>query len=125
MSSPLLAAALCFALGKPAASWDGGPLTRASRIQSEELDDLSAKAQAAASSTRTTLAELVPGATCACTGRVYSASCPAGWAEDSIGQCQPPADYKGLCSKVLSFTGEPTKVKMEAEGVCAICWPCP
>ena len=124
MQLSLLVAALGLSLGKPAASWDAGPLARSSRINSEVLDELATKAQAALA-TPPTATEVVPGASCACTSRVYAASCPIDWAEGAGGHCQPPAGYNGLCSKALSFTGEPTRVKMEAEGLCSVCWPCP
>ena len=124
MQFSLLVATLCLSLGKPAASWAAGPLAGSSRIQSEALDELATKAQAALS-TAPTPTEVVPGALCACTSRVYAATCPVDWAEDAAGHCQPPAEYTGLCSKALSFAGEPARVKMEVEGLCAVCWPCP
>ena len=123
MPFPLLATALCLALGQPAASWDGGAVARSARIQREDLDELAAQAQVA-SPTQTTHVELVPGANCECASRAYAASCPIGWEGSPSGQCQPPADYSGLCSKALSFAGDPDKVKMEAEVVCGFCWPC-
>ena len=123
MQFPLVLATLCMSLWKLAASLNADPIARSAKIQQGELEELATKAEAAISELGTHT-EVVPGARCPCTSRAYAASCPTGWAEDASGQCQPPAQYKGLCSKALSFVGEPKRVKQEAEGVCAICWPC-
>ena len=110
-------------LSQQAQSWDE-PLLRGALVSSTDLADIASAAKAAATEVEGADWALDGRSSCTCSSRTYTEQCPVDWTESADGRCEPPAAYTGLCAKPLSFVAAEARTKMEAESICAVCWPC-